>query len=174
MNLRHLGLAIALLAGCDRSCPTSPDTSAPTVARTSLDKRTPLPLTEMMATHQKQEMRDHLQVVQEISLALGTDDFDAVAASAARIAWSDKQAMMCKHMGAGAAGFTEMGEHFHRTADRIVEAAHQRDHAAVVTALGATLETCVGCHATYRQEIVDEQTFAKIGGPMDHTKMHGL
>lgn len=137
-----------------------------------LDKRTPLPLTEMMATHQKQEMRDHLQVVQEIAIALGKDDFDAITAAAARIAWSDKQAMMCKHMGAGAPGFTAMGEHFHRTADGIVTAAKNRDRAGVATALGTTLETCVKCHATYRQDIVDEQTFAKHGGSMGHSMMH--
>jgi hypothetical protein len=119
----------------------------------------------MMANHQKQEMRDHLRVVQEIAIALGKDDFDAITASAARIAWSDKQAMMCKHMGAGAPGFSAMGEHFHRAAGGIVEAARNRDRAGVATALGTTLETCVGCHATYRQEIVDEQAFAKLGGP---------
>ena len=58
----------------------------------------------MMANHQKQEMRDHLRVVQEITVALTKDDFDAIASSAARIGWSDQQAMMCKHMGAGAPG----------------------------------------------------------------------
>ena len=181
-------VTIALLAGCNRTAPEAkpqteppaPQATAPQAAAASgaaaasLDGRKPLPLTAMMANHQLQEMRDHLQVVQEIAMALGKDDFDAIATSAARIAWSDKQAMMCKHMGAGAPGFTELGEHFHRTADGIVAAAKKRDRAAVATALGTTLETCVGCHATYRQEIVDEHAFAKHGGSMDHSKMHGV
>jgi hypothetical protein len=175
-KLRWLALALAVSAGCSRTSPEATQQAEPPVHQppgAGLDKRTPLPLTAMMANHQKQEMRDHLQVVQEITTALGKDDFDAIAASAARIAWSDKQAMMCKHMGAGAPAFTAMGEHFHRTADRIVEAARSRDRAGVATALGTTLETCVGCHATYRQEIVDERAFAKLGGPMDHSMMHG-
>jgi hypothetical protein len=144
----------------------------------SLDSRTPVPLTAMMATHQKQEMRDHLRVVQEVVAALGKDDFDAIAKSAARIGWSEQQAAMCKHMGAGAPGFAEVGEHFHKTADSIAEAARHKDRAGVVTALGATLQTCTGCHETYRQEIVDGAAFAKLGGgsamdpscPMMHAK----
>jgi hypothetical protein len=181
-----LGLALALVAGCNRTAPEATHQAdqpahkmmaappaAGGAAPSGLDKRTPLPLTEMMATHQKEEMRDHLRVVQEITTALATDDFDAIAASAARIAWSDKQAMMCKHMGAGAPGFTEVGEHFHHTADGIVEAAKHRDHNGVATALGATLQTCIGCHDTYRQDIVDDDAFAKFGVAMDHSMMHG-
>jgi len=181
------GFTIAVLAGCSRTSPEAKPQAEPpaqqaTAAQSApasvataanLDGRAPVPLTAMMANHQKQEMRDHLQVVQEITIALGKDDFDAIATSAARIAWSDKQAMMCKHMGAGAPGFTEMGERFHHTADGIVAAAKKRDRAGVATALGTTLETCVGCHATYRQEIVDEQAFSKLGGSMDHSMMHG-
>lgn len=180
-----LGLALALVAGCNRTAPEATHQAAPPAhemmappaaggaVSSSLDTRTPVPLTEMMATHQKEEMRDHLRAVQEITTALVKDDFDAIAASAARIGWSDKQAMMCKHMGAGAPGFTEVGEHFHHTADGIVEAAKHRDHDGVATALGATLQTCVGCHDTYRQDIVSADAFAKFGGAMDHSMMHG-
>jgi cytochrome c556 len=178
-----LGFAMAVVAGCDRSAPDArPHADPPahpmtvpagSAASVELDGRTPLPLTAMMANHQKQEMRDHLKVVQEITTALGKEDFDAIAVSAARITWSEKEAMMCKHMGAGAPSFVAVAENFHRTADRIVEAAKRRDRAGVATALGATLETCVGCHATYRQQIVDDHAFAKFGGgPMDHS-MHG-
>lgn len=185
MNISHHLVFIvtsALLAGCNRTSPEAkpqaqppaPQATAPQAApAANLDGRKPLPLTAMMANHQKQEMRDHLKVVQEIAIALGKDDFDAIATSAARIAWSDKQAMMCEHMGAGAPGFTEMGEHFHRTADSIVAAAKLRDRAGVATALGTTLETCVGCHATYRQEIVDDHAAPNLGGAMDHSMMHG-
>jgi hypothetical protein len=142
------------------------------------DTRAPVPLTAMMANHQKQEMRDHLRAIQEITAALGTDDFAAIATSAARIGWSEQQAMMCKHMGAGAPGFAAVGERFHRTADTIADAARRRDRAGVVTALDATLQTCTGCHDTYRQEIVDAATFAKAGGGeagMDPScPMHGM
>jgi cytochrome c556 len=146
-------------------------------AAASPDTRAPLPLTATMANHQKQEMRDHLRVVQEVTTALAKDDFDAVAKSAARIGWSEQQAQMCKHMGAGAVGFAEVGEHFHKTADTIAEAAKRRDHAGVVAAVGATLQTCVGCHEAFRQDIVDEPTFTKMTGSpaMDPScpMMHG-
>lgn len=146
-RIGHVTIVLATLAGC-RNAEHAP------VA--NLDSRTPVPLTAMMATHQKQQMRDHLRAVEEITSALATSDFDAIAKSAARIGWSDQQAMMCKHMGAGAPGFAEVGEHFHKTADTIAEAARQRDSAGVAAALGATLQTCTGCHETYRQEIVEE------------------
>jgi hypothetical protein len=188
--VKHIGyltvVLAAALAGCRGSSP-APEKhgSAPPAASAAakqapaanLDTRAPLPLTAMMANHQKQEMRDHLRVVQEITTALAKDDFDAIAKSAARIGWSDQQAMMCKHMGAGAPGFAEVGEQFHKTADTIVDAAKHRDRAAVAAALGATLQTCTGCHDTYRQEIVDEPVFTKMTGSagMDAScpMMHG-
>jgi cytochrome c556 len=157
-----VGLAAALAAcrgsSATEHTPPAPAPAAEAVAPApmkNLDTRTPVPLTAMMANHQKQEMRDHLRVVQEITAALAADDFDAIAKSAARIGWSDQAAMMCKHMGAGAPGFAETGEHFHRTADTIAEAARHHDRAGVGRALGATLQTCVGCHDSFRQEIVD-------------------
>ena len=127
----------------------------------------------MMATHQKAEMRDHLRVVQEIAVALGKDDFDGVATAAARIGWSEQEAMMCRHMGAGAPGFSDLGEHFHKTADGIAAAAKRHDRAAVTTALAATLDTCVGCHDAYRQEIVDGPTFERLDRRRRHAREDG-
>ena len=62
---------------------------------------------------------------------------------------------MCNHMGAGAPGFAEQALRFHHTADTIAEAARKRDMQGVLSALGATLATCTGCHATFKQRIVD-------------------
>jgi len=128
--------------------------SSPATAASGDDARTPVPLTAMMALHQKRDMRDHLRVVQEIAAALAKDDFDQVARSASRIGWSEQQAAKCKHMGAGAPGFATLGESFHRTADHIAEAARRRDRAEVAQALDATLQVCVSCHESYRQDIV--------------------
>jgi hypothetical protein len=52
--------------------------------------------------------------------------------------------------------FTEQALNFHHTADTIAEAARQRDRVAVTRALGTTLQTCTGCHAAFRQSVVDE------------------
>ena len=87
-RIATLGLAGSFVVACRGS---SAETSTPPPAHhegasgKALDSRTPLPLTAMMATHQKQEMRDHLRVIQEITTALATDDFDAIAKSASRI-----------------------------------------------------------------------------------------
>jgi hypothetical protein len=130
-------------------------------ALADLDRRTPVPLLPMMAHHQKQNMRDHLVAVQEIVAALAAEDFPAVERAAARIGYSEQMATMCTHMGAGAPGFTDQAMNFHRTADTISEAAREKDGKAVASALGATLQTCTGCHATYRQEVVDREGWSR-------------
>jgi mono/diheme cytochrome c family protein len=132
--------------------------------REGLDTRTPLPLTAMMAEHQKRNMRDHLAAVQEIVAALVADDLPSVEKAARRIGYSDTMAQMCQRMGAGAPGFTDVALTFHRTADTIANAAQRGDRVAATAALAATLSTCVGCHAAYRQEVVDEATWQRLTG----------
>lgn len=121
-----------------------------------LDQRTPLPLLPMMANHQKQSMREHLTVVQEVVSATATGDFVKVAQAAQRIGYSKAMGKMCEHMGAGAPGFTEQAIAFHHSADRIVDAAKREDSAAVLGALGETLTACTGCHASYKQKLVEK------------------
>jgi cytochrome c556 len=65
-------------------------------------------------------------------------------------------------MGAATPGFTEQALNFHRTADTIASAARERDRAAVMQALAATLATCTGCHATFRQRVVDESEWRAL------------
>jgi len=158
---------LALMAGCAREAPSPPPRAAssepsPHEALDHLDTRSPVPLLPMMANHQKQNMRDHLVAVQEITAALATDDFPAIERAAGRIGLSEQMGQMCSHMGAGAPGFTEQALNFHRTADRIGAAARDRDRARVVTELGATLHTCTSCHAAWRQQIVDEPTWRRL------------
>jgi hypothetical protein len=121
-----------------------------------LDQRKPLPLLPMMANHQKENMREHLAVVREVVAAAATRDFAQVAQAARRIGYSEAMGQMCEHMGAGAPGFTEQALAFHHSADRIVDAAKREDSAAVLSALGETLATCTGCHAAYKQKLVDK------------------
>jgi cytochrome c556 len=130
------------------------------------ETRQPLPLLPMMAEHQKQNMREHLAAVQAIVAALGRDDLDAVATAAARIGSSEAMGQMCEHLGAAAPGFTAVALEFHRTADTITEAARRHDRAGVLSALDRTLQACVGCHARFRQEIVDQATWTRLtAGP---------
>jgi mono/diheme cytochrome c family protein len=115
-----------------------------------------------MAKHQRENMRDHLAAVQEIVAAVSSGDFAGVESSAARIGYSDEMGQMCERMGAGAPGFNEMALHFHHTANTIAAAAKARDGTATLKAVAATLQTCVACHAVYRQQIVDEATWKEI------------
>ncbi|MCA9592809.1 MAG: cytochrome c [Myxococcales bacterium] len=175
---RTVSFALALFAVACQSGSSSPPTAesskppppaapaapakGPEAMLDAMDSRTAVPLIPMMANHQKQNMRDHLLAVQEITLALAKKDWDTVEKSAARISSSPQMTQMCTHMGAGAPGFTEAGLSFHSTADGIAKAAKDKDSAAVLTALGKTLETCTGCHSRFKQRIVDEATWTSL------------
>jgi hypothetical protein len=149
-------VALLLAAACARD--------APPPAPVELDQRAPVPLLPVMAQHQKENMRDHLVAVQEIVAALGAEDFAAVERAAARIGFSEQMGQQCTHMGAGAPGFSEQAVQFHKIADGIAAAARERDRAAVLRSLDATLQTCTGCHAQWRQQVVDEPTWRKLTG----------
>lgn len=187
MILRTLAalLGCTALVACQRSArtesaPTGSATAMPVTSSTllseahetleRLDTRVAVPLLPMMANHQKQNMRDHLLAVQEIILAAASDDFAGVERAAGRMGYSEQMGQMCTHMGAGAPGFTEQALNFHHTADTITTAARQRDRAAVMRALGATLQTCTGCHAEFRQSVVDEATWNRLTSPTDASR----
>jgi hypothetical protein len=147
------------------SAPAATATAAPASAQATLDgldTRIPVPLVPMMAHHQKQNMRDHLVAIQEITAGLAAKDFPAIEKSAARIGFSEQMGQMCQHMGAGAQGFTEAALGFHHTADAIGEAATERDAEAVLAALSRTLGTCTSCHATFKQQIVNDATWSSL------------
>ena len=139
----------------------------------ALDPRETVPLQPMMAWHQKQNMMDHPVAIQQITDALVREDWDGVARASAMIETSPEMERMCEHMGAGAAGFTETALDFHRRADQIGEAARLRDREAVLRATAHTLEACTGCHARFRQEIVDAAAWqARTGTRHDSGASH--
>ncbi len=159
--------------------PAKPAAPDPIAQLAAMDSRKPVPLQPMMAWHQKQNMQQHLVAIQRITAALAKDDWDEVAAAAKLIESSPEMQMMCQHMGAGADGFTEQALDFHRRADAIAPAAAKHDAKAVLAATAHTLESCTGCHATYRQEVVDAATWTQKTGQtmdmshMDPAAMHG-
>lgn len=166
--------------GCagEHASATSASGASPWESLHAMDGRAPLHLLPMMANHQKVEMREHLEAVQEIVDALARDDLAAVASASAKIGFSDDEAAMCNHMGAATPGFTERALAFHHTADEITAAAKDGDKARALSALSATLLTCTGCHASYKQSVVDDAKFEELGGtvgPMhgEHPGTHG-
>jgi hypothetical protein len=188
---RHVLLvasAFALLWNCAQTnaapAPNSPvqattvvESSATTATETldKMDTRAPVPLLPMMANHQKQNMREHLLAAQEIVTALAAEDYPAIEKAAGRIGFSDQMGQMCAHMGAGAPGFTEQALAFHHTADRIITAAKARDRGRVLTEFAATLQACTACHAAWKQQVVDEQTWTRLtstAAPIGHEMPH--
>jgi hypothetical protein len=150
------------------------DACAPYVALNGMDTRRPVPLQPMMAWHQKQNMMEHLVAIQGITEGLVKDDWEAIAKSSALIESSPQMAQMCQHMGAGAEGFTEMALDFHKRADQIGIAARAKDRVGVLQATSHTLQACTTCHATYRQDVVDAETWqARTGTAHDPAMMHG-
>jgi hypothetical protein len=152
--------ATALLLGLLVAVPRAEE--HPMTSMSAADARRPLPLLAAMAAHQRENMREHLAAVQAVVGAIGRDDMDAVAEAAARLGYSEAMGRMCEHMGAAAPGFTAMALDFHRTADTIGDAARRGDRAGALSALDRTLQRCVACHAAYRQEVVDEETWHRL------------
>jgi hypothetical protein len=146
----------------DESTPLAQSSPPPAVALDQMDTRQPLPLLPVMAQHQKVSMRDHLLAVQEIVLALANDDFVAIETAAGRIGYSETMGNVCRHMGSGAVGFTDQALEFHHTADTIAAAARDRSRKGVLDALAATLGTCTRCHATFKQQVVDDAAWAQL------------
>ena len=172
-------IALVLLGACTResSAPVAVEASSAASAAAALDQldpRAPVPLLPMMANHQKQNMRDHLVVIQEVVAALAADDFAGIERAAGRMGFSEQMGQTCTHMGAGAPGFTEQAIAFHHTTDRITAAAREQDRARVLSELSATLQTCTSCHATWKQRVVDEPTWQRLTAspPPHHGATH--
>jgi hypothetical protein len=166
MKTSKMMLAVVFCVGCNaggersafhqESARSAPPVKKPSPGETldELDQRRPVPLLPMMAKHQKENMREHLQAVQEVVAAAAVDDFDTVAVAAKRMGFSETMGRMCEHMGAGAPGFTEQALAFHHTADEIAAAANSRNRPAMLLALSKTLRACTNCHATFKQQVV--------------------
>lgn len=143
---------------------SQPLTGHPADALARLDPRAPVPLIPMMAWHQKQNMQQHLAVIQDIVAAAARSDWDAITKAAKGIESSPQMQQMCQHMGMGAEGFTALALSFHEKADAIAPAAQRKDLSAVLAATAATLQVCNGCHAAYRQDVVDAATWQQRTG----------
>jgi hypothetical protein len=153
------------------AAPAPPSAEA---ALEQLDTRVPVPLLPHMAQHQKENMREHLLAVRDIALAAARSDFAAVEQASGKLGLSPAMERMCSHMGRGAPGFTDQALAFHRSADEIAAAARKHSSPAVMKALGATLQLCTGCHATFRQKVVDEDTWRRLTATAAPNSQHGL
>ncbi len=143
-------------------------TDCPQQRLDKIDPRVPVPLLPHMALHQKQNMREHLEAVQGVTIGIANSDFNSIALAASRMGYTEEMASMCQHMGAGAKGFTEKALSFHKSADRIADAAKQKDMNGVLRQLSETLTHCTSCHTTFRQQIVTDSEMRRILGGASH------
>jgi cytochrome c556 len=187
MSRSFLCAPLVLLSVTACKQPPAPALAAPPVAASAapappsaeaaldqLDTRMPVPLLPHMAQHQKENMREHLLAVQEIALAAARSDFAAVEQASGKLGLSAGMERMCNHMGRGAPGFTDQALAFHRSADEIAAAARKHSSPAVMKALGTTLQLCTGCHAAFRQKVVDEATWTRLTATAAPNSDHGI
>jgi len=173
--LLFLSLAMLILLSCTNNTAEQAQTDSPPqnawAEAASRDARTPVPQPPTMALHMRKDMRDHLAVVQEVTSALAADDFAAAALATERIANVPGRSQQCEHMGAGAEGFTPLALGLHAAGDKLLAATRAEDRAASLGALSTLLQSCTGCHATYRQEVVSVAEYEQRSG-VDMGDMH--
>ena len=118
--------------------------------RAAVDERISLNLAPQMKVHQLQNMRAHLQAVQQITAYLAKGEFQPAAAVARQqLGLNSRMEQMCRQIGNDR--FTEMGLAFHRSGDQLADRLSEEKLEASLAALDKTLQHCVACHATFRQ-----------------------
>jgi hypothetical protein len=120
------------------------------------DARQRVELPEPMRLHTIASMRDHLLALQEIDMALSRNGFDEAASIAEkRLGMSSLEAHGAAHIAPFMPqAMQDIGTQMHRAASRFaVEAQNAsvgNDVRPALAALGAVMQQCVACHASYR------------------------
>ena len=158
-----LGIGAAALAGgvmivvaslaAAQSRQQLPSSSAPAA---SADSRQLVRFPEPMRLHTIANMREHLESLHAIDVALSKGDFDEAASVAeSSLGMSSLESHGAAHLAPYMPkGMQDIGTRMHRAASRFaVEAQNagvSNDVKPALAALGAVMEQCVACHATYR------------------------
>ena len=142
--------ACALLAAC-ASVPHATHEAAP-------DARQAVRFSEEMRLHTLANMRDHLQSLQEIDMALSRGDYEAAASVAEkRLGMTSLEAHGASHLAPFMPeGMQRIGSEMHRAASRFAIAAQDasvsNDPKPALAALAEVMRQCVACHTAYRLE----------------------
>ncbi len=117
---------------------------------TTNDSRVSLKLNDMQKQHQLSNMRSHLEAVQTLITLIANDEFD----KASKVAYSQlgsttEMKLMCASF--GNKKFENMGLNFHKDADQLSEILKTKDKTKSLQALSKTMNSCISCHATFRQ-----------------------
>ena len=114
------------------------------------DSRISLGLSPQMKQHQLANMRSHVKAVHDIIAFLAEDKFDEAAAIAHnKLGLTPEMKKMCNMF--DNADFTKIGLAFHKQADKLGEVLKTHEMKRSLSALHTTMNSCVQCHATFRQ-----------------------
>jgi hypothetical protein len=120
------------------------------------DSRTLVTFPAAMRVHTLANMRDHLQALQEITVALSKDDFARAAAIAEdRLGMTSLAAHGAAHLATYMpAPMRDIGTQMHRAASRFAleaqNASASNDIRPALATLSSVMQQCVACHGTYR------------------------
>jgi cytochrome c556 len=116
------------------------------------DNRTALMVSPQKAQHQLQNMRSHVIAVQAILDYLSKDQYDkASQVASSKLGLTDEMKMMCSSFNNKT--FEKIGLEFHTNADKMAEIFKTKDKNESLKALALTMNSCVSCHATFKQQI---------------------
>ncbi len=114
------------------------------------DKRTSLQLPEQMKGQQLAMMREHLEAVNDIIADIAAGKFDAASQTAhQKLGLTPEMKKMCNMFGND--DFRKLGLAFHKSADHLGDVLKTGDLKRSLSALHITMNSCVQCHATFRQ-----------------------
>lgn len=116
------------------------------------DSRQMVELPKPMQTHMLSNMRDHLNALNEILLAMSNGDLDQAAAIAEhRLGMSSLASHHASRMAPYMpTAMRETGTSMHHAASRFALKAEEGEPAEAYQALTAVTQACVRCHSAYR------------------------
>lgn len=116
----------------------------------SNDSRISLNLNDMQKQHQLSNMRSHLEAVQTLITLIANDEFDKASKVAYKqLGSTTEMKLMCASF--GNKQFENLGLNFHKEADNMSEILKTKDKKKSLQALSKTMNSCISCHATFRQ-----------------------
>jgi len=116
----------------------------------STDKRTSLNLPEQQKQHQLANMRSHLEAVRNIIGLISENKFDEASDVAHnKLGLTPEMKKMCNMFDND--DFRTMGLAFHKSADKLGDELKTGNLKRSLSALHVTMNSCVQCHATFRQ-----------------------
>jgi len=126
-------------------------------AEKSEDGRLAIQLTTNERNLVLSEMRTFLDSVQQITQGLADSDFETVAKAARKVGRAAQQGMPSSLIGKLPLEFKKMGFDTHAQFTQLaLDAKQLGDDALSLGQLGALLQNCVACHATYKFELIKD------------------